>query len=130
MDRTSKCWRSRQPGREFLCLSVARELVQQHRDVEVLKTVYLVRWRAEIAGMLPPVFTLALQDAGVDPQDEALALALLEYALDTVPGDASSPNYITRWRDARALQRVRNMFAQSSGQAGMDVIKGLIARHV
>ena len=113
-----------------LCLSVARELVQQHRDVEVLQTVYLVRWRAEIAGMLPPVFTLALQDAGVDPQDEALALALLEYALDTVPGDASSPNYITRWRDARALQRVRNMFAQSSGQAGIDVIKGLIARHV
>ena len=112
------------------CLSVARELGQQHRDVNTVRTVYLSRWRSEIVGMLPSIFTFALQDAGADPQDEAVALALLAYALDTVPVEANSANYIARWRDKRALKRVRNMLAQSSGQAGMDVIKALIAHHV
>ena len=112
------------------CLSIARELGQQHRDVNTVRTVYLSRWRSEIVGMLPSIFTFALQDAGADPQDEAVALALLAYALDTVPGEAISANYIARWRDKRALKRVRNMLAQSSGLAGMDVIKALIAHHV
>ena len=112
------------------CLSIARELGQQHRDVNTMRTVYLSRWRSEIVGMLPSIFTFALQDAGADPQDEAVALALLTYALDTVPGEAISANYIARWRDKRALKRVPNMLAQSASQAGMDVIKALIARHV
>ena len=80
--------------------------------------------------MLPSIFTFALQDAGADPQDEAVALALLAYALDTVPSEAISANYIARRGDKRALKRVRNMLAQSSGQTGMDVIKTLIAHHV
>ena len=113
-----------------ICLSVARELGQQHRDVNTLRTVYLSRWRSEIMGMLPTTLTRALQEAGLDPQEESVALALLKYALQTVPGEASAANYIARWRDTRALKRVRNMLAQSSDQARMDVIKALIARHV